>query len=554
MATSMRIILFCRANLLSLLRSRSNSSKRVKTYSNINSNSNTGAKNAKTKNERPISKVVLSDLMSESVQEKGSDEGPVSKVVLSNIMTNGVLKEELDHHDVIAERLKTARRTVLIKTDNIDHSVKKLNQFGSPENILNIKKENGLYHMVTFKDETHIQNLASSLENSNVFVQRFIIDTKAKKKKEQNQKEDQELCLTKQLELCENIDEQLHCLYKHTHLDETNSLLIFLYYSIIQDVFRTLSNGVLEPFGSCVNGFGMNSSDLDLNYIDLKKDSFERDLCPMFSHKPESVSINRLKSIKTSLRKMLPIINDGTVIAARIPIIRLSLKPVNFQIDIAFPGDRQGPIISEIFYTYSLLDNRIAILFAFIKRWAITNGLHRSNAGHWFSSFQLLALVIFYFQQRPNSSIPSIKTLLECNQRYTSTDKQRVSTPLYVIKSLTKNPSFESSLETLLKEFFEFYAVFDFRSMALSLLMGHTFQKTTITSPIQCEFPFEFHNIMKNVDSKHTALLQTQSKKALILLNKSKSTNELWGIGSCLSKDEQDKVDMKISIKQLFID
>lgn len=197
--------------------------------------------------------------------------------------------------------------------------------------------------------------------------------------------------------------------------------------------------------------------------------------------------------------------------------------------------------MSELLYMLGQIDDRVRVLAIFVKEWAEANDITNLSPGHWFTNFSLTCLVVFFLQQLEQPILPPINQIINaarpedirtCNDGTNCTFLRDLS----LLQFETAN---KSSLETLLKEFFEFYAKLNFDEYSLSLNEGQLIEKKTlhavhIINPLQNEL-----NVCKNVNS--IQLLEFKQKASIAstsLKTTARNGSKDWGIVSLLRRKE----------------
>jgi hypothetical protein len=99
--------------------------------------------------------------------------------------------------------------------------------------------------------------------------------------------------------------------------------------------------------------------------------------------------------------------------------------------------------MSQLLWSLSSIDNRVAPLVFAIRRWAREASITQSAPGPWFSNFQMTLLVLFYLQSigiipklnyiNEQSVITSSQDLLSTNGKYIE-GVTKTLRPLYNLK------------------------------------------------------------------------------------------------------------------------
>ena len=167
--------------------------------------------------------------------------------------------------------------------------------------------------------------------------------------------------------------------------------------SHLRDVFRESIPTSQQPiellvFGSCGNGFGSSTSDLDV--------------CIMPPRHDVTSSIDYLKLVHRILIASSAIFSDiQGVFTARVPVVKCIHVPTGIECDLVL----RNPLAvrnTALLRTYSKLDDRIPPLVRMVKDWASHHGILGAHS-HFLSSYAWTILVLYYCQVR--SLIPSLQ-------------------------------------------------------------------------------------------------------------------------------------------------
>lgn len=203
--------------------------------------------------------------------------------------------------------------------------------------------------------------------------------------------------------------------------------------------------------------------------------------------------------------------------------------------------------MSELFYMFGQLDDRVQPLVFTVRRWAQSVGLTNASPGRWISNFSLTCLVIFYLQQIPNNPIlPSINTLItnarrpqdvrltgdaiNCTFLRDLSDVRDLMTPQKPAADADGSPS--PTLAELLAGFFEFYSQMNFAERAISLNEARTVTKPDhaaiyIVNPLEVLL-----NVSKNVSTEECERFRIEVRNAAWALDSfpDASTGNEWGV------------------------
>jgi hypothetical protein len=306
--------------------------------------------------------------------------------------------------------------------------------------------------------------------------------------------------LEKQLANVSNSQNFMQILRQHILLDKFESKVRFF---LITQLEELLCQGVFEqlevlPFGSAVNGFGVNDSDLDI-LLAPKFNSDEADNMILFqclksfegerqeAKKCLDVIYSILKSFAPGFSEVMPILN------ARIPIVKVHSDFFDIDLDISYqPNYHTGGLtIANILYNYSLIDQRVIDLILFVKLWAKRQDLTHSFPGNWITNFGLMMLIVHFLQVRKPAMLPKM------DYYGIILPRSKKATNSYTFKPAKDSSSFYS----LLREFFHYIANFDFEHYGLNVMDGLVMRKPNYDA-IYIENPLERHlNVCKNVST-----------------------------------------------------
>ncbi|XP_050404280.1 poly(A) RNA polymerase, mitochondrial isoform X2 [Patella vulgata] len=305
------------------------------------------------------------------------------------------------------------------------------------------------------------------------------------------------------------VSEQVEFLHSTQKLSEFGLRYRFFASSVIEEFLSpTFYRCKIEPFGSCVNGFGSQTSDLDLgiNTVSRKKKSgFNVE----FMHSNE-YNLGRIHKL---LREFLPFLSNLYYVRhARVPIIKCNLGLLDVTCDLS-DSNLSGSKMSELLYLYSQLDPRAPPLASIIKVWASHQGVTKSGPGSWPSNFMLLMMVIFFLQSK--STLPSISTMASALGKKNNVSPVDLSFSLTNIERFVSNDNRHQTLEELLVEFFQFYLKFDFKLKGFSLITGEQVDNVN-NSAMYIENPFVIgHNIATNVKLRNLMIMKDRMESSL---------------------------------------
>ncbi|XP_015109471.1 uncharacterized protein LOC107036203 [Diachasma alloeum] len=223
------------------------------------------------------------------------------------------------------------------------------------------------------------------------------------------------------------------------------------------------------PFGSRISGLGGRNSDLDI-FLDCSTKK-----CQVYAGENSSYRqiLVRLKNIKSCLEEDLQ--NwyiSGDIQDCRIPIIKVTHRSTEIECDISFTNGltvENTKIISA--YCENCLDCRKLIIF--VKNWmghCDLTGLNGVN------SYGIAWLVIYFLQV--TSILPTIAELIDRSQ-----DSRIIAGWETGVSTDFQPRTTDNTFRELLKQFFTFYADFDYRNYVICPLLGKPVEKKLFLKP-----------------------------------------------------------------------
>ncbi|KAG7210331.1 hypothetical protein KM043_011869 [Ampulex compressa] len=269
-----------------------------------------------------------------------------------------------------------------------------------------------------------------------------------------------------------SISDQIRILYDGLKLTELETKLRFYTICQLEKSFSyLLSDMLIYPFGSSVNGFGNHCCDLDLVAVieQNQKASGERHKMALQGKSIRFEEKSDIKEFLWVLAKMLQHFMPGVgnvqhILEARVPIIKFDHFQTSIECDLTLQNI-SGVYMSELLYLYGQIDNRVRPLIFTIRKWAERSEITHKNPGPWITNFSLSLLVLFYLQQK--QILPTVQKL----RSYASHTDIRTSAEggdYTFIRDLKKIPNTyeqsnnRDSLEILLLDFFQYYNKFNF--------------------------------------------------------------------------------------------
>lgn len=205
------------------------------------------------------------------------------------------------------------------------------------------------------------------------------------------------------------------------------------------------------PFGSCVNGFGMTNSDLDIT-------CFQTDTS-------EVVVAGTYRSwLNLILRPRIerhPAFKVSKFICASIPILKLIYSPSpGLQLDVDLSCHNKAPLANtHLLRAYSQLHPAVRDLGIAVKLWARSSGVCGASLGN-LSSYTFNLLTIYYLQVDPDVRLPCLPADAFAAHAYHGEGLRTDCSPDPRIQEVSWTTALP--VAELLVRFFRFYAE-DFR-------------------------------------------------------------------------------------------
>lgn len=344
------------------------------------------------------------------------------------------------------------------------------------------------------------------------------------------------------LKKCTDISHQIEVYFNTIRASETDTRLKYLTCrQVEQSISGMFPYLALLPFGSSVNGFGNQSSDLDaVMSLEVKDQRSNRPNFDLFFQEGKSnkyrmpedrTSVISYLQFITEILYMMPGVSRAACLSrARVPIIKYTHLYTGLECDIS-ANNWSGYCMSEMLYNYTALDRRIAPLVLAVRLWAKGNGLTSRHPGRWITNFSLTMMVLHYFMVR-QGLVPL--RVLQSNAR--PEDKRTMEDGLDCtflrdvakIRQLQGEQS-SASLGELLQDFIEYYRDFNFRYHCLSPLTGTVLiKKSNVTFPLHIQNPLQPElNVSRNVSIEETHKIIEAFKTTRLT---EKGAEERWGL------------------------
>ncbi|KAM3721133.1 Poly(A) RNA polymerase gld-2 [Dirofilaria immitis] len=260
--------------------------------------------------------------------------------------------------------------------------------------------------------------------------------------------------------------------YYHKAITQTENVLNrklhlrdVLYYAI-SPVFPMCG---LYVVGSSLNGFGTNSSDMDLCLMITNKDLDQRT--------DAVVVLNMIQSALAETKW----ISHMQLILAKVPILRIRFYEPFTDITVDLNANNSVAIRNtHLLCYYSSFDWRVRPLVSVVKEWAKRRDINDANRSS-FTSYSLVLMVIHYLQCGLKQPIlPSLQVVYP--KRFSASADVR---SLNVSSHLEPPPAWVTNetitLGELLIGFLEYYAFkFDYLKDAISVRLGSKTERTVV--------------------------------------------------------------------------
>ncbi|KAE9418186.1 hypothetical protein Angca_008998, partial [Angiostrongylus cantonensis] len=240
-----------------------------------------------------------------------------------------------------------------------------------------------------------------------------------------------------------------------------------LYYSICP-VFPMCG---LYVVGSSLNGFGNNTSDMDLCLMITNKD---------LDQKTDAVVV--LNMILSTLQHT-EWVSHQKLILAKVPILRIKFAAPFSDITVDLNANNSVAIKNtHLLCYYSSFDWRVRPLVSVVKEWAKRKGINDANRSS-FTSYSLVLMVIHYLQCGTEPSVlPSLQQMFprrfanKCDVRTLN-----VTVPLESSAISEWQYTGKLTLGELLIGFLDYYAnKFDYDRDAISVRLGKRIDRAVI--------------------------------------------------------------------------
>uniref|UniRef100_UPI00065B45E0 Poly(A) RNA polymerase gld-2 n=1 Tax=Caenorhabditis elegans TaxID=6239 RepID=UPI00065B45E0 len=237
-------------------------------------------------------------------------------------------------------------------------------------------------------------------------------------------------------------------------------------YTAISPVFP-LSG--LYVVGSSLNGFGNNSSDMDLCLMITNKD---------LDQKNDAVVVLNLILSTLQYEKF---VESQKLILAKVPILRINFAAPFDDITVDLNANNSVAIRNtHLLCYYSSYDWRVRPLVSVVKEWAKRKGINDANKSS-FTSYSLVLMVIHFLQCGPTKVLPNLQQSYP-NRFSNKVDVRTLNVTMAleeVADDIDQSLSEKTTLGELLIGFLDYYAnEFNYDRDAISIRQGRRVEGT----------------------------------------------------------------------------
>ncbi|XP_061717935.1 poly(A) RNA polymerase, mitochondrial [Cydia pomonella] len=452
-----------------------------------------------------------------------------------------VPRKFINFEEVVAARRAEARRSVVVQV-NSEASFSELHSYCSKyadvKGIHHYRNSSGEHFMlIEFSTEDNLKDVlrscSSHQKDIDVMSLRspFLWFRAAPGKKEKtepclsslNTKDGSsdlsEDTLFQELMSAQTVSDQIQLLYDRTILNDLGVRLRFIVARELEVMLESLyANIEVHPFGSSVNGFGRMGCDLDLVLTNtLTNDMMDPSKRLVYQEKRNESRPARQLELLAELLDMraVGVARVQRILHARVPIVKFAHHITDVDCDLCY-SNMSGVYMSELLHLLGSLDARARPLTLAVRRWAAAAQLTAAAPGRWITNFPLTLLVLHFLQQA--KVLPSVKLLVSKAEKEDIRIAEDNLNCTFLRDANKLPPSSYSQndapLETLLLQFFEFYAQFDFADKAISLNEGAAVRKPNAL-PLYIVNPLEQAlNVSRNVSYEECERLKMEVRNA----------------------------------------
>lgn len=198
-----------------------------------------------------------------------------------------------------------------------------------------------------------------------------------------------------------------------------------------------------------------------------------------------------------------------------------------------FLCNRSGFYVSELFHTFSEIDDRVQPLLFAAQRWIKKIQANQKRPAA-LTNFHVTCLVLSFLQQIPTPILPPVKQLIA--RARTEDTRHTIDNESYSflrdMSQLDFRTTNSDSLEELFMQFLEYYGTFDFKRNLINLYNTGTFPKLA-DSGLQIMNPFVVdQNWSRNVTSDECTEIKTEAQYTLgdLLDEFENGKRKRWGL------------------------
>ncbi|RWS27442.1 poly(A) RNA polymerase-like protein [Leptotrombidium deliense] len=261
------------------------------------------------------------------------------------------------------------------------------------------------------------------------------------------------------------------------------------------------------PFGSSVNGFGSDNSDLDIVLVPRRLNPMWYNEIPssfeQLKEMGELTDKTWLRDAKRELSTNPSIKNIFRISNARVPIVKFYSSLTDLQCDLSVFDNSvtNGVMMSHILFTLTKINPVIREMCTFLRLWMKCRNLTFDSPGPHVTNFMLLMLIVCFLQQRNPPVLPPIRDL--------------GITPYSNKVPFTTVQYTATLFEQLIPEFFNFLITFNFNKYGFSPLDGCV-RERDVDEVLYIENPLHTHlNICRNVRGKQWRIFKIEAQYAL---------------------------------------
>lgn len=321
------------------------------------------------------------------------------------------------------------------------------------------------------------------------------------------------------------------------------------------------NNFRVQLYGSSANGFGLKGCDVDMS-LDIIGDNrkpgrgnfTDPDVPSVHDVLEGKVSIDYLA--KLSQRDQLLFVHSVFLeyyketakpiifFNSYVPIVRFYYDKCSLQCDMSL-GNSVAFRNTKLLKLCRLLDDRVNLLMVTIRYWAKRTGL--IGGQHHFNTYTVSLLVLFFLQTRTPPVVPSVEYLLSISE-YLNNDDMDDESYLQILEKIPPSENNQSIVE-LLKEFFFYYAYFDYNQVMCPVVADslprtkvHSIKRSFRMNTIAVQDPIKLsHNVANLVDFVCCKKFFTELLLAVRLFHEKKllsPSSSNWGVLALLEKPE----------------